>query len=407
MSVLLFILFLFGFVHAQSVETFVREVHLKTDSKQQAHERAINELSKKLVTDIIGADKYKQEKQKIKSSIIRNRNRYILSTSSSKPVLQDNGNFTSTVTIKVSRENLRNLLLEHNLFYASQGSFCLLPVVSFASYFDGEKKSYSWWLKADSEKPEMLLKQMAASFFELLSEELIKKGFYSLNPTFQKMHEGAPSRILPKKSSRVQDFAPLAEFYTCDIILSGHVQVGEPFNSSSGLTSFFSSFRTKGQSSVLDSQYFTQFFFNVFNIKTRQFLFKLKKRFPFSYALRDEPKKEMLLRLKDILAALTYQLSSYQEEGSLDLKRLMISIQGPLTYAQKERLKQALVENISGLQSLEERFLTSNRVVYLAESSQNIRSIAKQLKEISLPKFVIQLKGYNKRELEIYAKRKQ
>lgn len=391
--------FLSSFVYAQSVETIVKKAHLKTDSKQQAQAKAVNGLSRELVIKMIGADKYRQEKQKVEKFIIKNKNRYILSTSSSKPVLQDDGAFSSTVTIKVSKSNLKDLLLEQHLFYASEGSSCLLPVVSFSSYFDEEKKSYSWWLKYENEKIETL-KQMASSFFELLSEEFIKQGFYVLDPIFQKMDEGTPSGVLPKKSSRVRNFVPLAEFYTCDIILSGSVQIGRFSGNSPGLTNFFG---TK-QNLQAGSPYFVQFFFNVFNIKTRQFLFKFKKQFTFPDDLKNKPTEGMLLHLKDVLASLTYQLSSYQEEGSLDLSRLMISVQGPLTYAQKEQLKKLLVKKIAGIQNLEERFLTSNRVVYAAESSHSIRTIAKQLKNASLPGFVIQVKGYRKQELEIYAK---
>ena len=400
---LLFCSFLLSsFVHAQSVETIVKKIHLNTDSKQQAQAKAVNELSRELVIEMIGADKYRQEKQKIKSFITKNKNRYILSTSFSKPVLQDDGAFFSTVTIKVSRTNLKDLLLEHHLFYASEGSSCLLPVVSFVSYFKEEKESYSWWLKEEREQSKVLSKQLASSFFELLSEEFIKQGFYALNPVFQKMYESTPSGILPRKSSRVLKFVPLAEFYTCDIILSGYVQVGKLSDSSSALTGFFNT--KNNQPGNSGSQYSVQFFFNVFNIKTRQFLFKFKKQFPFPDNLKNKPAEGMLLRLKDVLDSLTYQLSSYQEGGSLDLTRLMISIQGPLTYAQKEQLKKLLVKKIAGLQSLEERFLTSNRVVYSAESSLSIKSIAKQLKKTSLPGFVIQVKGYRKQELEIYAK---
>ena len=411
MSKAFFILFSFfffssAFVQAQGIETLVKEIHLDTDNKQLAQKKAINEVSRKLVEEMVGLDRFQKEKQKIKNQIIKNQNRYILSIRSSKPILQEDGAFVSTVTIQVSKENLKQLLLEHNLFYSSKGSFCLLPVISFASYNSGEKKSYSWWLK--NENSSSLLEEMAGSFFELLSEELIKQGFYALNPVFQKMYEGTASGVLPKNSSRVRSFVPLAEFYTCDIILSGHIRFGELSSGSSALQSFFSFLKTDNdQIDNAPSQNVTQFFFNVFNIKTRQFLFKLKKQFPFSPALQNNPKKEMALHLKNILDSFTYQLSFYQEKGSLDLNRLMISVQGPLNYSQKEQLKKSLVKKISGLQNLEKKFLTSNRIVYEAESSEKIKSVAQQLRKISLPKFVIQVKGYKKNTLEIYAKKRE
>lgn len=400
----LFLVFLLNFAQAQSVETIVEEIQLKSDSKQLAQKEALDKISRDLVIEMIGEKKYKEEKKKIETYIIRNKNRYILSVRSSSPVLQDSGDFSSSVTVKVSKENLKNLLLNHHLFYNSEGSFCLLPLVSFSSSFSKTEKSYSWWLKNSSGQESVLLKQMANSFFQLLSEELIKQGFYVLNPVFQRIAEGVPPSVLPRRGSRVRNFIPLAKFFSCDIILLGYVRSGSPsFSKTSTLTSLFS-FKKENENLKM-SQYFTNFSFNVFNIKLRQILFKIRKEFPFSLALQKEPKNEMLFRSKDILDSLAYQLSSYQEEGSLDLHRLMISVQGPLTYAQKEQLKKLLVRKIPGIQSLEERLLTSNRVVYVAESSQSTANIARQLKKTALPKFIIQVKGHKKQELEIYAKK--
>ena len=401
------VFFLFSFVQAQNVESIVKEIRIKSDSRPLAQEKALNELSRRLVAEMIGQDRYQEEKRKIEKYIIKNRNRYILSTQSSRPALLDNGDFSFAVTIKVSKENLKNLLLDHNLFYASKGSVCLLPIVSFIDSFGSEEKSYSWWLKAQNGPAGELLKPMASAFFNMLSEEFVKQGFYALNPVFQRMAEGTPSTVLPKKSSRVRNFVPLAEFWICDIILSGYVQAGAV--SSRGLfalTDLLSPFK-KREEDFSVSQHLIQFSFNVFNIKTRQFLFKLNKQFPLPLAGQKNLKKEMLSHLKGVLDSLIYQLSSYQEEGSLDLNRLMISIQGPLSYAQKEQLKKSLVKKVSGIQSLEEKLLTSSRVIYLAESSQNISAIAQQLKEVSLPKFIIQVKGYRKQKLEIYAKKRE
>ncbi len=375
---------------AQKIETLVKEISLKTDDKALAQKSALDEISQELVKEMVGADKYQKEKQKIVKYIIKGRNRYILSVQISSGVLQDDGAFSFTVTAQVSRENLKNLLLNHNLFYTSEGSFCLLPAISFSSYFEEKKKSYSWFKKKSSETADPLLKQMATAFFKLLSGELIKQGFYVLDPVFQRIDEGAPSFVLPKKVTRAKHFASLSEFYNCDLILLGHIQTG----SSADLI---------GQGS-LSSSYQTQFSFNVFNIKTRQFLFKLKKQFPFSPALMKDPVKELLLRSKDVLNSLSYQLAFYQEEGVLELNRMIISIQGALTYAEAERLKKALVENISGIQSLEERFLSSGRWLYLAESSKSMTSIIKELKKARLPGFAIQVKGFKKRKMEIYAK---
>ena len=400
---LLFCFFLFSPVQAQDIETIIKEIRLEIDSKQLAQSQAINEVSIELVEEMLGEEKFQAKREKIEEYIIKNKNHYVLSTRSSKPTLQEEGDFTSLVTLKISKENLKNLLLEHKLFYDSKGSFCFLPIVSFISHFD-KKKNYSWWL--ENKNIDFQLKEISSSFFQLFSEELIKQGFYALNPVFQKMYEGTPSFVLPRRGFNVKNFIPLANFYTCDMILSGSIQLGKLSDSSKSSGSLFSFFKPKQDSSLSD-KYFTKFFFNVFNIKTRQFLFKIQKQFPFDPISQNNPQKEVSLGLKNVLDSFTYQLSLYHQKGSLDLNRLMISVQGPLNYGQKEQLKKLLVQNVSSLKSLQERFLTSNRVLYEAEASQSIRVIAKQLRTLSLSEFVVQVKGYRKYNLEIYAKKKE
>ena len=100
------------------------------------------------------------------------------------------------------------------------------------------------------------------------------------------------------------------------------------------------------------------------------------------------------------------QLAFYQKNASLALRQMTLSVQGPLSYSQKEILKIALVKEVSGIKSLTERLLSSSRAVYLAEISEPVASIAKQLKKLKLPGFAIQLKGYKKGQAEIYVRQK-
>jgi len=402
MRFMFFLFFILKSCFVYGSEIIIKEIQLESDNRQEAYEKALNEISHELVIETLGENKYIKDKKRIEKYIIKNKNRYILSTQSSSPTLQDNGKFLFTITIKVSRKNLKKALLKHNLFYSSKGTSCILPMLSFSSYFTNKKKTYSWWLKSDQDS---LLKQMAGSFFNLLSREFIKYGFYTLNPVFQKMNQGTPAVVLPKKySQKIKNFIPLAQFYSCDIVLFGHVKIGQLSSDTSLTPSFFSFSKTEELPSVKNWTYFS---FNVFNIQTRQFLFKLKNQFPFSLTTPLNPQEELLLRSKHILESLTYQITSYHEEGSLSLNRLMISVQGSLNYAEIEQFKKSLIKNISGIQNLEERLLTSNRIVYLAESSHSITSLARQIQQASFPFFIVQLKGTKKRELEIYVKKRK
>ena len=403
-----FILFSLAFapvLQAQELETMVLEVELDVDSKKLAQKRALDEVSRDLVLEMLGETKYKANKAKVEKSIIKKQNRYVLSIRSSSGKLQEKGKFAFTVTIKVSKENLKKLLLENNLFYNSKGAFCVFPIISFTSYFGEKKEKYSWW--QNEELADRELTNIAGSFFELLSREFIKFGFYVVDPVFQRIKEGAPSFIIPKNGKSIKSFLPMSEFYTCDIILSGRIHIGKISEVESNFFSNLFSFKETSVSKIYPESYFIQFSLNVSNIKTRQFLFNVKRRFSFAPTNKGRPKAEVLLRSKDILDSLVYQLASSNEEGSLVLNRLMIGVQGPLSYSEKEQLQKALIKKAFGIEDLQIRLLNSSRVVYEAKSSQSARELSKQLKSISLLNFLIQVKGYRSHKIEIYAKKRK
>ena len=393
-----------SFLQAQEIETITKEVELQVDSKKLAQQKALNEISRELVTEIVGEKKYKENKRKIEKSIIRHQNRYVLFISSSSGKFQDQGKFAFTVKIRVSKENLKQLLLENNLFYDSKGAFCILPIVSFSSYFEGKKETYSWW--SDNKIDIGGLQNIAGSFFDLLSREFIKAGFYVIDPVFQRIKDGAPSFIFPKKGNRAKDFLAMAEFYTCDIVLSGRIHAGHRSKLSANFFSGLFSSQKPVLSNIYPDSYFIQFSLKVFNIKTNQFLFNVQNKFSFMPSKKNQLKEEVLFRSKNVLDSVIYQLSSVNDEGSLVLNRMVISVQGPLSYAEKERLQKTLIKHISGIEDLQVRLLNSSRVVYEAKSSQSIQDISKQLKLVILPRFSIQVKGHRNQRLEIYAKKR-
>ena len=391
-------------LQAQELETIVQEVELKTDNKKQAQQKALNDVSRELVMEMLGENKYKESKKKIEKTIIKNQNRYVLSVRSSPGRFQEQGKFAFTITMRVSKENLKKLLLENDLFYDSKGADCILPAISFSSYFGEKQKKYSWWL--DEGTADLEIKNTAGAFFDVLSREFIKVGFYVIDPIFQRIKAGAPSFVLPKRGKKIKDFISMSNFYNCDIILFGRIHAGPVSEIESN---FFSKFFSSGKSSMsklYPESYFIQFYLNVFNLRTRQLLFSVRRKFSFSPANKDKPKAEILLRSKDILDSVIYQLTASNEEGSLVLNRLMISVQGPLNYADAEQLQKSLIKKTPGIENLQVRLLNSSRVLYEAKSSHSIRDIAKQLKSISLPHFSIQVKGYRNQKLEIYAKKR-
>ena len=360
------------------------QVEIKTDKgdKEIAIRKAVDQISRKFVESFLGQEKYQENKKNIKKNIIRNQNRYILFSKSSPSVPQNDGKFLTTVTLGISEKNLEGLLIEHNLFYRSQGSLCIVPVIAFTVDVN-EKESYLWWLDKNQNN---LAGSLAEDFYHSLALHVIKSGFYSLDPVFSRFYEGLPESIL-RKTEKSRNIKPLSNFLQCHLILSGRISLKK---------------NTENHSLI------SHFAFKIFNTQTDQVLFKLRKKILVP-KMTPPLKKVRIKKAFDeisqrILTSMAYQLATYREKGALDLNRLFLAIQGPLTYFEREALEKALVHHIPSIKSLQKRYMASHRAVYEMKSDRNIAKVADVIKKTVIPNYQIKVTTQNKKQLELYAR---
>ena len=384
------ILWFFVLFSFPSLSQSIREVQvdIKTDNggKKAAIRQAIDQVSRELVENFLGKEKYQKNKEKIRKNIMGNQNLYVLSSKSSTPVLQDDGKFLTVVTLGVSEKNLESLLLEHNLFYKSQGSLCVLPVISFVTDLDKEE-SYLWW---SDQRQDNLPGYLAEYFYSSLSLQIVKSGFYGVDPVFSQFYENLPSSLL-KRKERIKGLKPLTNFLQCYIIVSGKVRLE----------------KSKEANSLM-----AHFHFKTFNIQTNQILFKMKKQILFSsegYGSKSKNNVKVKRAFKEIskkiLTSIAWQLSNHREQGILDLNNLFLGIQGPLSYFEKEKLEAALVDYIHAIKSLKKKYMSSSKTVYELKASENTVELAAILKKANIPGYHLKVVAYNKKQLEIYAKK--
>lgn len=385
-----YIFWFFVLFNFSSLSQTIKEVQvdIKTGSgdKKAAIRQAIDQVSRELVESFLGKEKYQKNKEKIRKNIMGNQNLYVLSSKSSTPVLQEDGKFLTVVTLGVSEKNLESLLLEHNLFYKSQGSLCVLPVISFVTDLEREE-SYLWW---SDQKQDNLSGHLAEYFYSFLSLQIVKSGFYGVDPVFSQFYENLPSSLL-KRKEKIKSLKPLTNFLQCYIIVSGKVHLE----------------KSKEANSLM-----AYFHFKTFNIQTNQILFNMKKQILFpseGYGSKSKNnvkvKKAFKKISKKILTSVSWQLSNHREQGILDLNRLFLGIQGPLSYFEKEKLEAALVDYIHAIKSLKKKYMSSSKTVYELKASENTVELAAILKKVNIPGYRLKVVAYNKKQLEIYAKK--
>ena len=377
---------------AMSVETYQKTIDLDTDNKKQAQKIALNQASRELIIQMLGQKEYSKKKSQIEKKIIKNKNRYVLSISSSSGELQDTGKFRFSVTIKISKNNLRDLLKSSSVVKVSRSSYCIIPLITFSSELEEKnKQTWFWWkLEQSSEESFSTQKKLAETFFRTLSRDFTKLGFYFIDPVFQKTVQAVPESLLPKRSKKMKHFNSLVHFYSCDIILSGSIDIEK--NVGKNLSS-------------LNTNHLLKVMIRAFNQKTKESLFELNRE--FSLGNKDSLQKTMDLKSQEVIESLIYRFSFYKERGSLGLDRLMLALQGPLSYSEKEKFITQIMQKVNGLKNIQIVYLSSQRAIYKSDISNSLDEILKDLKKIKLKDFTFQVRADSNSKLEIYAQTKK
>ena len=401
----LFIMF-FGFSGYAKTKNIAIDISTQSIDRSLISSQASDEAAKQFIQEFLGEKKYKESEKKIEKEIFPQKNRYILYVKIGKSIKQEDESYLTNVIVSFSEDNLQSLLVEHHLYYDSLATSCVLPAVIFTTKTD-DKQSYQWWKdktglsgltknltfglyseKADSKTN--LPKVLAANFYHQLNRTLIENSFHAVDPVFNRLSSSIPQSALPR-SNRSSQFIKLAKFLDCHIILSGNIEVVKSQNA---------------------NKHVAEISLTSFNITTRQKLFDFKKVLDLenkNSKTKNEVKKIVKSfdsELENILNGIIFQLSFYKDKGSLNLYRTVLSIQGPLNYSEKERLKKYFIRNIPSIKDLQERLLSSSKVIYEAEISGSMSKVVRDLGKYGSKTFSWQVVGYNRKEINVYARKK-
>lgn len=376
-----FLLFFSFYSFSQEISEIQIDIKTENGDKKTAIKKAVNQISRETVEGFLGQEKYAENEKVITENIIKNQNRYILFSKSSETVSQDDGKFLTTVTLGISRKNLEQLLIEHNLLFSSKGSLCILPLISFTTVLN-KKETHSWWLGRNEGR---LSKNLAEDFYTQLSFYSVRSGFYGMDPIFSRLNE---TPLFNNERKEVTRIKYLTDFFQCHIVLLGKIFLKES-KETAALENYIA--------------------FKVFNIQTQRIFFKIRKKiivparkFPLS---ESQIKKFFSAVSGRILISVAHQLSIYRSKGALDLNRLFLSIQGPLSYFEKENLEKELLHHIPAIKSLQKRYMSSHKTTYEIKYGKSTDDLRKAIKKVNIPGYKVKVVAQNKKQIEIYAKK--
>ena len=222
---ILYIILLFSFP-AFGNEVVI-DIEVKQANAKGVVEKAIKQLSYKLINGILDPSRVEEKKQKINKIIAQKSNRYILYTKKGAFYQKkDSSSFVIPITLGFSEENLQHILLEEEILYSDSFHIRILPFIFLEDRVGRE--NYGWWF---NQSGKLVWQRSMSSFYNQLQSELMSYGFYLVNPEFAGFQNFIPKKLqarLPKKKL----IFDLAKHLNTHLVLTGSVRIKEMDNES-------------------------------------------------------------------------------------------------------------------------------------------------------------------------------
>ena len=342
---------------AGEVEEVVFEGTSKNSSRpvalKEIGEAAVRDVSLRFITDLIGEAKTRKNFDVIRTKILRKSRRYILLVKNGE-LKKDGQAYRMTVRLKLSTENLREMLLIEGLLYKLDGPPKVVPLIRVSDRVHSE--GFSWWASGGHRSSKLvgLLNETHVS----LSENLYERGFYGVRPVKALMGQMVPE-IFAQADLRKEDFMSLGFLLGGAVVILGEIRF-EPYVKLSDAYKIIVNLEAIHTGSG-----------RVIGEVIRSFQTPMGE---FSSVVRKKLKEVVGGFSKD----LTVQMKDAWNKGVFDASLLKLSLKGRLNYHQLELVKSQF-KKIRQIKALKERFFGNDLVVFEVDTSVGVDDLAKKL----------------------------
>ncbi len=210
-------------VSAQEVlditETLAVENKEAIPSKDQIFKDIALKVSREYVRQILGDSKFERSQKTILTRIYPRSDRFIPLMRNSPFEPSGEGKLQSTITLRLSVKDLRQLLLKEGLLSTNEGT---PTVVTFISINDRvNAKSHRWWLPDPVSGGGSLLEYNQRAL-KTIKDEFNQRGFFVADPHARNLKDLIPPVFL-NDSYKTEDLSFLGEFLGYEIVVSGKI----------------------------------------------------------------------------------------------------------------------------------------------------------------------------------------
>ncbi|MGE0633455.1 MAG: hypothetical protein AB7O96_13670 [Pseudobdellovibrionaceae bacterium] len=327
-----------------------------TLAKQELLNSAIEQAILPLIREMIGESAVNKNKNTI-SKILKNYGRFVPTLRTSEMKKQD-AEYSQTITMKVSRVDLRGLLSENGLLQDSSGAATVVPFVRVEDRLKGQR--YSWWLNSQTQNNGEAEK-MAKLVENRMTEVFFKNNFLSFRPIRGEWKGFAPGELQTENPRKTE----LAEFTTQrggQICVEGDVVMQE-----------------------VEKDLQLQVRMEAFHAVTGRTVGEVVRTLKFDNKGHGVDLVKVGSALQEVITDLSSQVFEASQRGTLSAESFVLALEGTLSLQQTEAIKEQLKAQIHEIKSIKERRVSYNEKAFEVESSEKIEALADKLKKFSSP----------------------
>ncbi|MCB9027404.1 MAG: hypothetical protein H6625_13880 [Bdellovibrionaceae bacterium] len=374
-----FTAFLFAlplFFHTQAMRAQVIEVHHQglvdsnsaSNARNKITEQAVDEISKRYIVDLIGKKKFDKNSLEIESKIIKNYLKYIPILKISGISKNQKGEVEAEVFMKLSIDNLKEMLLRAGLLYEVKGYPIVLPLVTITDRVNS--KSYSWW-KGSNDLELRFVKEWGMNLNQQLKTVFREKNFFVLQPIKWDMGLWVP-HVFQTESPRAEDLTYISQYFLAPIIVKGEYKI-------SRIANYENRFLISVRLEALQSDNLRVIGEVIRNYETDTGFFQVVVN------------EKILSVNENIVKDLASQVVDAWQKGTFGSSLVQMTLNGPLNYRQLEKFKELIQQNVREIRGLRERFIRAGNFTFEVDSSLPASELALAIGRKQFPSYKVEV----------------
>lgn len=337
-----------------------RLVEVTTEEKNPAVARtqlmnqASEKVSEELIKELIGEARFVKNKSVIQTKIVKKSATFLpfVRAGELKAVLPQG--FQMAVTVKASLDDLEKALLVQGLFYESDSTPYLLPVIRWV---DGTRnEQYGWWTQ-DLGLTKLVLAKFSKGFEGALSQEFLKKGFLVLKPQAYSYVDALSGSVRSEPSFQ-DEISVWMQHWNSQMVLQGTVQIGAGTRSDT---------------------YNLVFRISVLHTSGRVIAEVVRIYETESGPMERVVENKLKVAQAQVALELTNQTLEAWQQGAIHSQLYRVRIANRVPLKIQEQMKELLKSKVREIKSVKERIIDSSQLVYEIDSSLGPKDIAKKI----------------------------